>query len=347
MTGLVQIHNEWDPLEEVIVGRAEYAQIARRDRSLHAVEYPELDSPDNIPSGRYPQRVIEETIEDLEEFVTALQKMGITVRRPEITDHSLPFRTPDWESDGQYNYCPRDLFVTVGNSIIEAPMTLRARQYETNSFKDILLEYLRSGSRWISAPRPRLRDDMYDLAPNRAIAVGEYEPVFDAANILRVGRDIFYLVSDTGNKIGALWLQQALGDEYRVHAYEGVYSGSHIDTTITLLRPGLVLMNPTRVNHSNLPGMFKNWDVLYVPDVVDIGSTGRAYASPWIGMNFIMINPSLAVVDKNQTPIIKLLEKHEIDVLPLSLRHSRTMGGGFHCVTVDIRRKGTLESYCD
>lgn len=347
MTGLVQIHNEWDPLEEVIVGRAENAQIARGDRSLHAVEYPDLDSPDAIPSGPYPQWVIEETIEDLEELVTALQKMGITVRRPEITDPSIPFRTPDWESDGQYNYCPRDLFVTVGDSIIEAPMTIRARQYETNSFKDILLDYLRSGSRWISAPRPRLRDDMYDLSPTRAIAVGEYEPVFDAANILRVGRDIFYLVSDTGNKMGALWLQQALGDEYTVHAYEGVYSGSHIDTTITLLRPGLVLMNPTRVNRSNLPDMFKKWDVLYVPEVIDIGTTGRGYASPWIGMNFIMINPSLAIVDRSQTPIIKLLEKHDIDVLPLSLRHARTMGGGFHCVTIDIRRKGTLESYCD
>lgn len=344
---LVQIHNEWDPLEEVIVGRAENAQVARADRSLHAVEYADLDSPNKIPAGRYPQKVIDETVEDLEELVAALQKLGVIVRRPEITDHSTSFKTPDWESDGQYNYCPRDLFVTVGTSIIESPMTLRARQFETNSFKDILLDYLKSGSRWISAPRPRLLDSMYDLSPARAIAIGEYEPVFDAANVLRVGRDIFYLVSDTGNKIGAMWLQQALGSEYRVHAYEGVYSGSHVDTTITLLRPGLVLVNPTRVNPSNLPSMFKNWKVLEVPEVVDIGATGRGYASPWIGMNFIMVNPSLAIVDRSQLPIIKLLEKHEIDVLPLSLRHARTMGGGFHCVTIDVRRKGKLESYCD
>ena len=34
-----------------------------------------------------------------------------------------------------------------------------------------------------------------------------------------------------------------------------------------------------------------------------------------------------------------------LDVLSLRLRHSRMMGGGFHCVTLDIRRKGTLERY--
>jgi N-dimethylarginine dimethylaminohydrolase len=43
--------------------------------------------------------------------------------------------------------------------------------------------------------------------------------------------------------------------------------------------------------------------------------------------------------------LIKLLEKNGLDVLPLKLRHSRMMGGGFHCVTLDIRRKGTLERY--
>jgi hypothetical protein len=31
----------------------------------------------------------------------------------------------------------------------------------------------------------------------------------------------------------------------------------------------------------------------------------------------------------------------------LKLRHSRMLAGGFHCVTLDIRREGSMESYFD
>lgn len=343
----VSVFNEWDPLEEVIVGRAENAQIARCDKGLFSVEYRDLGLPYNVPSGRYPQRCIEETTEDLEALVAVFEKLGITVRRPDLFDHSKRFSTPDWMSDGQYNYCPRDLFVCAGTTIIEAPMTLRARQLETVSYKNILLDYLRSGSRWISAPKPRLLDSMYKVpAKEWELAVEEYEPVFDAANILRVGRDILYLVSDTGNKIGAQWLQAALGEEYRVRPYDNIYTGSHIDTTLTVVRPGLVIACPERLSAKNLPDMFRKWEVVYIDDVYDIGFVDISYASKWIGLNFMMVNPSLAVVDRHQETLIRELEKRKVDVIPLQLRHARTMGGGFHCVTMDVRRRGGLEDYC-
>lgn len=343
---LVNVHNEWDPLEEVIVGRAINAQIARPDKGLFAVEYRAYGSPEKIPSGRYPQRVIEETEEDLTALIETFERLGVTVRRPEIWDHSQTFSTADWTTDGQYNYCPRDLFLTFGDWIIEAPMTLRARQQETTSFKPILLEYLKSGCRWISAPRPRLTDEMYNCSDEGSSALLDHEPVFDAANVLRVGRDVLYLVSDTGNRCGAQWLQTVLGSEYRVRVYDNVYTGSHVDTTFTLVRPGLVVVNAERVGPSNLPEMFRDWEVIYLSEVVDIGFTETVYASKWIGMNFMMVSPELAIVDKAQIPLIRELEKRRVEVIPSQLRHARTLGGGFHCVTLDVRRKGELESYC-
>lgn len=344
--GLVNAYNEWDPLEEVIVGRAANAQIARADKGLFAVEYRPYGRIENIPSGLYSQRVIEETEEDLAVLIETFKRLNVKVRRPDVWDHAQLFSTPDWSTDGQYNYCPRDLFVVFGNWIIEAPMTLRARSLETLSFKPILLDYLQSGSRWASAPRPRLTDEMYnDAEPDRP-ALREHEPVFDAANVLRVGRDVLYLVSDTGNHCGAQWLQSFLGPEYRVRAYDNVYAGSYVDTTITLVRPDLVVVNAERVNPTNLPDMFTGWDVIYLAEVVDIGYTGTAYASKWIGMNFMMVTPSLAIVDRAQIPLIRELERRRVEVIPLQLRHARTLGGGFHCVTLDVRRKGALETYC-
>jgi len=79
---------------------------------------------------------------------------------------------------------------------------------------------------------------------------------------------------------------------------------------------------------------------------VDIGYTGTVYASKWIGMNFMMVNPGLAIVERAQEPLIRELAKRRVDVIPLRMRHARTMGGGFHCVTLDVRRRGALEHYC-
>jgi hypothetical protein len=44
-------------------------------------------------------------------------------------------------------------------------------------------------------------------------------------------------------------------------------------------------------------------------------------------------------VDKHQKKLIKTLEENNITVVPLELRHSRTLGGGFHCVTLDLLRE--------
>lgn len=346
LPSLVSSYNEWDPLEEVIIGRAENAQIAVQDRSLFAVEYGECGDISRTPTGPYPADVIAETEVQLEALVSMFEKSGVRVRRPDVFDPKKQFGSPDWRTDGQYNYCPRDLFVVAGETIIEAPMTLRARQYETNSFKPILRDYLESGARWIAAPRPLLLDEDYFTESDRDLAISENDPIFDAANILRIGRDILYLVSDSGNRIGARWLQAVLGDEYLVHAIEGLYTGTHVDTTITLVRPGLVVVNATRVHPGNLPKIFAKWDVIYLDHVQDIGFTNIPYASEWIGMNFMMLNPDTAVVDGTQTSLIRELDSHGIDIVPMHLTHARTLGGGMHCVTLDVRRRGKLEDYC-
>lgn len=341
----INVHNEWDPLEEVIVGVADNAQVPLGDKGLHAIRYSDTDGVHNIPSGPHPPHIIEQAAEELELLAEKLSSFGVTVRRPDATDHARTFGTPDWTSDGMYNYCPRDIFLAVSDAIIETPMSLRSRFLEPFAYKHILIDYLKSGARWISAPKPALPDNGYNLDDPDQFALLELEPVFDAANILKMGRDLIYLVSDTGNRLGARWLQNFLGSEYRVHACDNLYAQTHIDTTIVLIRPGLVLLNPERVGDHNMPAPLKGWDKIYAPDPVDIGYEGIAYGSAWVGMNLFMINPGLAIVDDRQKPLIELLNSKGVDVEPMRLTHARTLGGGFHCVTLDTRRSGILEDY--
>jgi glycine amidinotransferase/scyllo-inosamine-4-phosphate amidinotransferase 1 len=63
------------------------------------------------------------------------------------------------------------------------------------------------------------------------------------------------------------------------------------------------------------------------------------YASKWIGLNMLVLDPETVIVDVAQTGLIDILENWNFTVIPLTLKHSRTLGGGFHCTTLDTRRK--------
>src|SRR6187402_346584 len=82
--------NEWDQLEEVIVGNPLNARFPTRDPSTQLAEYP--DRPiSEIPRGSFPQYVIDETEEDLNEFAATLESCGVKVRRPETWPHEATF----------------------------------------------------------------------------------------------------------------------------------------------------------------------------------------------------------------------------------------------------------------
>jgi N-dimethylarginine dimethylaminohydrolase len=342
--------NEWDPLEEVIVGNPLRARFPTPDRSTQLAEFPDR-SLEEIPRGPFPQQILEETEEDLNEFTAVLEDLGITVKRPDTWPHEAKFSTIHWEAEGYYNYCPRDIILVIGDQIIESPTVIRSRALESFSYRSMMVDYLRSGAKWFSAPKPMLLDSLFEVDLNKPTPRND-EPAFDAANILRLGQDLLYLVSGTGNELGGQWLQTILGDTFRVHFFKDVYYGSHIDSTFAALRPGLVLCNPGRINDETLPEIFRQWEVIYSPpmentDRYDADYLAKSIGSNWIDMNVLSINPNLVVVDEDQTALIKLLEKHGLDVIRLKLRHSKMLGGGFHCVTLDIRRNGTLERYFD
>ena len=196
--------NEWDPLEEVIVGNPLGARFPTADKSTQMAEFPDRPIRD-IPPGAFPTPIIAETEEDLSAFVAVLEAAGVTVKRPETWPHEARFSTIHWESEGYYNYCPRDVFLVIGDQIIETPNVIRSRSQETFSYHSLMLEYLRSGARWYSAPRPMLLDALFEADKEKPTPSND-EPAFDAANVLRLGQDLIYLVSGTGNELGGQWL---------------------------------------------------------------------------------------------------------------------------------------------
>lgn len=350
-TRAVNSFDEFTQLREVIVGDAMHARLpAMTDISAWLACYPGLTASEleKVEVGNFPRQVIEETAEDLAALVSTLTELGVKVRQPPAPDHAKRFSTPDWTSDGYLSYCPRDITLVVGSTIIETPSPMRARYFENLGLRDLFQEYLLHGAEWISAPKSRLADDLFSVSPEGLPLLGESEPAFDGANVLKIGRDILYQVSGSGNELGLRWLTSVLrmiGD-FRVHPLRDVYPYTHIDTTVTLLRPGLVLLNPDRLRPETVPPPFRKWDVLWSPPIRDIPAIVRhPLSAPWLGMNLLMVSPQVAIVDRDQVELIAALEAKHITVLPHQLRHSRVLGGGFHCVTLDIVRDGQLEDY--
>lgn len=343
----VNVYTEWGQLKEVILGSAEQAQVPRiKNKDIHCVDYADYNDTSLLPGGLYPYEVIQETIEDLDLFKRQLEAYGVKVLRPRKVDHSKTYSSLNWSSDGYYSYCPRDSVMIVGDTIIETPMPLRSRYFETLSMKELFKSYFKAGSGWISAPKPELSDKLYDRSDLSVSTLTEYEPAFDAANCIKIGKDILYLVSNSGNKLGAEWLQRTLGAKYKVHLLDNIYTHVHLDTSIMPLAPGKVLLNPERVTLDTVPSVFKNWDKIwsvapqatnYIPDY--------APASPWIGMNVLSLSESCVAVEHSQTNLTKQLESLGFDVMRVRLRHCRTLSGGPHCVTLDTVREDEYGDY--
>lgn len=348
--------NSWDEftaLREVVVGDVTHARIpALSDPSAWLACYPTLTVAElrGVVQGEFPRQVIEETTEDLAVLAATLRDLGVTVRQPPAVDHRVGFSSPDWRADGYLSYCPRDVTLVVGSTIIETASPMRSRYFETFNLRPLFHDYLRRGATWLAAPRPQLRDELYELDGNGRPLLGEAEPVFDAANVIRIGLDLLYQVSRSGNELGLQWLQSTvrlLGD-VRVHPLRDVYGYTHIDSTIALLRPGLVLLNPSRVPRDAVPAPFKSWDVLWCPTPRPTPmALPHSLSESWICMNLLMVRPGLAIVDADQPDLLRALEGCGIDVIPLRLRHARVLGGGFHCVTLDIVRDGGPQRYLD
>jgi len=189
----VSSHNEWDPLEEIIVGRLE-GSVIPSNHPVVTCNIPGMAAwGQSIAAGfRYPQLMLAPAQRELDGFVMLLESLGITVTRPVAIDHRKKFSTPDWSSRGFCNTCPRDSMLVIGDEIIETPMAWPCRYFETHSYRPILKDYFRRGARWTSAPRPQLTDELFDLdfrlpekgGPMRYILT-EFEPVFDAADFFR------------------------------------------------------------------------------------------------------------------------------------------------------------------
>jgi glycine amidinotransferase/scyllo-inosamine-4-phosphate amidinotransferase 1 len=302
---MISSYNEWSPLKKIVVGSATDANWPVSDPVFAKESEKTTWKESPVPRGPVPQRIIEETNEDLDGLATTLMSLGVEVSRPEPLNFQI--------HDGLYNYCPRDRLLVYGSTIVNPAMMYPCRDMELQCYHDIV----DNAEHYLFMPR------------NEGMTL-------DAANVCRLGDKMLYLESVSGNRKAYDWLCEQFPDV--TIELCNFYAGVHIDSTIVPLREGLVMLNASRVTFDNVPRVFDGWHKIWVNDVVAQGFHEYPYASKWIAMNTLVVDPHTVICDRNQTELIKTLHSYKFEVIPMELRHSRTLGGGFHCVTLDLQR---------
>ncbi len=357
---VVNSFNEWDPLEEVIVGILDGEAIMPWDVEFAAIlpdEVYESAKPYHTQMGgkAFKASQLGPAQKELDAFVHVLESEGVTVRRPDPIDHAQSFKTPDFESvsgHGQYN--PRDVITVIGNEIIESSMGWRTRFFEYRAYRRLVKEYFKQGAKWTAAPKAQMSQELFRQNHKRdpvewEWVTTEFEPVFDAADIIRCGKDLFFQRSHASNEFAIEWLQRHLGDTYRVHHVEfDDYRAHHIDATFFPLAPGKVLVNPDRpLKTQPVLDLFKKagWDLLMMPRTTYPRNLPSFRSFEWLIMNVLNLDEQRVIVEKEEEPFIRALKDWGFKPIPVAYRNCYKHGGSFHCSTVDIRRRGGLQSY--
>ena len=360
---VVSSWNDFDPLKHAIVGRADFTCIPPTEPATEA-KIPE-DSDMRGMWGPRPLETVERANFQLDTLAGLLESRGIRVDRPEPLQWNQAVMTPDFSTGSSFGCMPpRDVLLTIGKEILSAPMSFRCRFWEYLAYHSLMQKYFDEDPefRWEQAPRPRLTDAAYkpgyfdeitieerlERTAELDFVTTEHEPLFDAADVLRMGKDLFCQHGLTTNRRGMQWLQRHY-PAHRVHAvnFPGDPYPIHIDATFVPLRPGLVMNNPNRKLPEEQRKIFENndWEIVDAAQPAHEAPPPLCYSSVWLSMNVLILDHSTVIVEASEVNQIEQLDGLGFNVLPVEFRDAYPFGGGLHCATGDVLRDGNCEDY--
>ena len=340
--GLVNSYTSWQPLKEVIVGKA------------YTPDY--FDFIENAQVRNQLQQILYETNEDLDNLQKTIEQYGAVVQRPDLPNKD-EFQNVQINQRGAElpPLTPRDWQITLGQKLLRfLPMI---------ALDQICSQY---GEQVINP-----HGDTWD--PN-CILNGA-----SASCIVRVGRDIFFDNSEFLMPEQSRWIQENVCNDHDYRFHEAITDG-HGDAVFAILKPGVILSSKWD-DQLDLAGDFPGWDVCKIWDssiwaAMEVGKFKEehfngswyvqgqiptpefahfvdTYLQKWVGyvsdtvfdVNCLVLDEENVIFSAYNKQVFDYCEKHRINPIISELRHSYFWDGGISCCTQDIRRQGGLETY--
>ncbi|CAF9943070.1 MAG: hypothetical protein ALECFALPRED_010516 [Alectoria fallacina] len=342
-TPLVSADTEWSPLRSVILGHAANSCFPQAPSHMIKATMPEEHFEEFRPNHRFPAELLQRADEELAQFASILQEHGVRVYRP---------KSVDWSKTGGYTAAmPRDGLLTVGNTIVEACFAWECRQQEIDlAFANILDELEKDSSvKVVRAPKVARPEALYEGIGSRQDGAHEWainnsRPAFDAADFLRFGKTLIGQLSNVTNEKGVEYLQNAVPEGYTVELLDVTDEHAmHIDATILPLRQGLLIYNPERVTEAALRKhkVFQKWDLHAYPHLPSPRESPPRYmTSGWLLMNVLSLDEKKVVVEAGDVEFAEYIKSFGFEPIMCPFQHVNSIGGSFHCATVDLVRQG-------
>jgi hypothetical protein len=338
---MINSYTSWQPLEEVIVGRA------------YPPDY--FDFIENPQVRNQLQQILAETEQDLLNLQKTIEKYGAQVLRPSLpAKDEFVYSQISGQGVPLPPLTPRDWQITLGQKLL--------RVLNVPELDNICEQY---NDQVINPHKTRWDPD---CVLNGA----------SASCIVRVGRDVFFDNSDFLRPDQTRWIiDNVLGSEYRIH--EAVTDG-HGDAVFAILKPGVILSSKHDM-HLHLSKDFPGWEVLKIWDssiwaAMEVGKfkyeenpgawyvQGQTptpeftqfvdtYLNKWTGfvaetvfdVNCLVLDEENVIFSAYNKDVFDFCQRHRINPIICELRHSYFWDGGISCCTQDLRRRGGLETY--
>jgi glycine amidinotransferase len=316
----VQVANTYSPLEEVILGGI--------DLSVGNI----------VNYNSTIDKILNDTIEDLNTIEKTLTELGVIVHRPSNKINcDKPIHTPQWSEVGsRIPLSPRDIFLVIGDTIVETTPMSRFRYFEHWAYKDIMTDCFKDGANWISMPSPALYEDR-----------DEGEPLLEAASVIQHDDELFVSTTVTANRLGITWLERNFPN-HTIHEF-GEKFDAHLDAHFNIVRPGLIA---THIDRKYFPKYFKDWDFIYLNTDMDRKISKKQefihdniqdddHENTALTINFLSIDESrMLIYDHHNVSdaLLKQLENHNIEPIFVPFRHCHFFNQGLTCITLELRR---------
>lgn len=163
---------------------------------------------------------------------------------------------------------------------------------------------------------------------------------------MRFGKTILEQISNVTNEKGVQYLHAIVPEGYTVEILEAVeeHVSIHLDTIILPLRQGLLVFSPERVTEEALRrhAVFDDWELYAYPFTLNPRgppSPSAYMCSPWLVLNALSLDEKRIFVDEMNTEFATWVQgKFGIEPILLPFQHVNSIGGSFHCATVDLVR---------
>lgn len=283
------VNSEYGRLKKVLVGRADGFRLPALEHDPLICERT-IGSEYKLLGEPYPEKVIKEANQSLDNLSNILKENGVEVVRPPI---GLPDKRNHCSEAGNRGYSTRDVMIVIEDILYLTPTCHQSRATEPEScFREIIDMYsdrnklvdLRS-DKWKNIAADKTRNFMYNdnkiekeylteikkkllslsididiaavknLDSNNKILTNEV-PIFDAANLLFINKStILYLVSCSANWNGFVTFSEIMFKNHNIKVVpipSSIYSGTHLDSTLCVLNNKYILFCEERISRKQV-----------------------------------------------------------------------------------------------